>query len=247
MLLLLLTACGTPAPVAPAEVPAEEVGPAVPAPAARPTRVGRGPEEEGPPRIEGVTITPANPTAADALHVTQVVTGNPGPSPVWDYVWTVNGREVSGAISENLAPGKARRGDKVSVTVSLSGMDPPVRGTSPEITITNQPPRLLSNVKDLPFVDGLILKAEDPDGDPISWRLEGAPPGMTIDAKGILHYRGSPAEKGGKYQVKIIAEDTGHDFVAVDLPLTLTPGSDAVRAAEEEKKKAEAENKKASG
>ena len=69
---------------------------------------------------------------------------------------------------------------------------------------------------------------------------------MSIDPKGILHYAGSADEKGGSYQVKIIAEDTARAYVVLELPLTLTPGSAAVRKAEEEKKAAE-DAKSASG
>jgi hypothetical protein len=89
------------------------------------------------------------------------------------------------------------------------------------------------------------VKAEDPDGEPLAWRLEGAPAGMTIDQRGIVRYTGTADEKGGTYTVKVVAEDTGHDFVALQIPVTLTPGSAAVRAEQEEKQRLEEERKAA--
>ncbi len=242
MIWVLLAGCSTPEPsTPPPETPVPAV--VVTAPEARPTRTGRGPSEESPAKIVRVTINPAKPTAADTLTAQVDVSGAVGSYPRYDYVWEINGEEVTGAISERLDAGRARRGDKVAVRATLSESDPPLTSQSDTITIANQPPRLLSDATDLAFVNGYMLKAEDPDGEPLTWRIEGAPAGMTIDRKGILHYAGSPDEKGGTYKMKIFAEDAGRDFVAIDLPLTLTPGSNAVRKAEEEKKKAEEEKK----
>lgn len=238
MIWVLLAACSPSAPVAPGPA-TPAVGDVVPAPAARPTRTGREATEEMPGKIVKVSVAPANPTAADTLTAVVEATGDLGPSPRYDYVWEIDGSEVTGAISERLEAGRAKRGHKVSVRVTLSGSEPELTSQSGAITIANQPPRLLSDATDLAFVDGYMLKAEDPDGEPLTWRLEGGPEGMSIDRRGILHYTGSADEKGGTYKVKIFAEDTGRDFVAINLPLTLTPGSAAVRKAAEEKKKAE--------
>ena len=238
MLWVLFAACSPSAPVVPGPA-APAVGDVVTAPPARPTRTGREAAEESPAKIVKVSITPANPTAADTLTATVEATGNVGIGPRYDYVWEIDGSEVTGAISERLEAGRAKRGHRVAVRATLSGSEPAVTSQSGTITIANQPPRLLSDATDLAFVDGYMLKAEDPDGEPLTWRLEGGPQGMSVDRRGILHYTGSADEKGGTYKVKIFAEDTGRDFVAIDLPLTLTPGSAAVRKAAEEKKKAE--------
>jgi hypothetical protein len=235
---LVLLGCGS-EPVA--ETPAAEAPVrTVPAPQARPTRGGRAEDDTGPLRIEAVRLEPAKPTAADEVHAA-VDVGGAGPVPPrLDFTWYVNGLSVPGAITDTLQAGKAKRTDTIRVDVAVHDADPPVKASSDTVTIANQPPVLLTQVHDLGHVDGLILKAEDPDGDPITWRLKGEPAGMSIDPRGVLHYTGSPDEKGGTYTVSILAEDSAHDFVAVDLPLTLTPGSAAVRAEAEAKKAAEA-------
>ncbi len=48
-----------------------------------------------------------------------------------------------------------------------------------------------------------------------------------MDVRGVLHYAGSETEKGGSYTLKIIAEDGMEGRATLELPITLTPGSNA--------------------
>ena len=92
--------------------------------------------------------------------------------------------------------------------------------------IGNAPPQWLRDPRNLKKVDGYTVEAVDPDGDPVTYRLEGAPDGMTISTigkAGKISYKGSTTEPGGDYTIKVIAEDSDKALVQMVLFDTAFP------------------------
>lgn len=180
------------------------------------------------PLIRSVRLQPANPDVTRTLSV-QVDAKDPeGEDVDVDVQWIVDGRELPGAGETTLELADLRRGAAVQVRVRVS--DPggeSVESTSEPLTLGNADPRFLTDPKAVRRLDGLRVEAEDPDGDPVSFRVEGAPPGVTLDPRGVFHYAGSEDEKGGKYRMKIFAEDGNGGQARMELPLDISPGSKA--------------------
>lgn len=95
---------------------------------------------------------------------------------------------------------------------------------SDPLVIGNSPPTIMST----PSVPAgreryeYLVKAIDPEGDPIRYRLEIAPPGMTIEADtGRIAWQVAP-KLTGTYKVRVVAEDThgGTAFQEFDVTLT---------------------------
>lgn len=79
----------------------------------------------------------------------------------------------------------------------------------PPVVIGNSPPRFTS--KPLPVTQRGLYQyrptAVDPEGDPISFELQNAPPGMTIDKTiGVISWK-IPADLSGAYRIRVVAED----------------------------------------
>jgi hypothetical protein len=215
-------ACADPPPpeAAPAPVPAPEAAApaAPPAPRESPNR---------PPRIGRITLTPGSPTVTDGVTAGVEVSDPDGQPIDLDFTWTISGREVVGLASERLPPGKLAKGDIVQVVVKATDGVEEVTMSSAPATVANTAPVFDRTPGPRDKLDGFLFKAHDLDGDPLTWRLENAPSGMTIDARGLLRYVGSVDEKGGAYRVAVVAED-GETWSRYEIPLTISAGSGAV-------------------
>ncbi|MBX3744921.1 MAG: cadherin-like domain-containing protein [Verrucomicrobiae bacterium] len=55
----------------------------------------------------------------------------------------------------------------------------------------------------------VALRASDPDGDPITWRLRQGPVGLTLDGAGVVRWATGPAHRGTVHAVEVEARDTG--------------------------------------
>jgi hypothetical protein len=90
----------------------------------------------------------------------------------------------------------------------------------------------------LPRLDGFVVRASDPDNDPLVFKLENSPPGLSIDEKGELSFEGSELTEGGTFETRIIVEDDDGLQVIWPLTVTLKAGQEAGRVpiGEEEEK-----------
>ena len=92
--------------------------------------------------------------------------------------------------------------------------------------VGNAPPQWLRDPRDLTQVDGYTVEAVDPDGDPLTYRLEeGAERHVHINT-GKISYKGSTTEPGGDYTIRVIAEDSENALVQWSFAIQLSPGSD---------------------
>lgn len=235
LLLLSLTACGTP----PAEPPepgkperkhhVERTDRAAPAGSEDEdmVQVPAGSASDRAPLVRSIRLTPAHPSRLDTLTVKVDATDPEGQDLNIEYHWFVDENEVFGRDEPSFELRDFERGQKVKLTVRIRDSSNEVHGTSDPITIDNADPQFTVAPEDVRRFDGFRVEAEDPDGDAVTMRLEGAPTGAKLDPRGVLHYEGSEAEKGGHYTVKVILDDGHGGKGTMELPLDVSGGSGA--------------------
>ncbi len=179
----------------------------------------------GAPVVKGITLSPLHPTVRDTIRA-EVKTFDPdGDDVTVRFRWLVNGRKVLGEISETLPPGKATHGDKVQVEATpfdaRNNEGEPF--LSKTITVRNSPPELVEQLRPGQSVNGYRFKVTDPDGDPITFQLENAPPSMRIDPDGTIRWSPDSGDKPGLYKVKMVASDGQGGSVTVTFPVQVTP------------------------
>lgn len=180
------------------------------------------------PIVRRMTISPTKPNKLSTMKVNVNATDPEGQPLTYSYHWRVNGNEVLGHDAPDLPLADFSRDDTVQVSVEVSDGAAAAHGESELFTIGNADPQIEKVPGPKDTFDGLRLSAEDPDGDDVRWRVEGGPPGASIDGQGYLHYVGSESDKGGSYTVKVYAEDGKGGKGTLELPLTVNAGSKGV-------------------
>jgi hypothetical protein len=125
------------------------------------------------------------------------------------YRWQRNREDLAEQTGDTLDTSALRKGDWI--TVAVTAADEYGRGLEKmgrSVVVHNRPPEIASFP---PAATGSKIVyqvvATDPDGDPLSFSLESAPPGMTIDtASGQLEWK-VPEALSGSFQVRIIVSD----------------------------------------
>lgn len=126
------------------------------------------------------------------------------------FRWSINGQEVIGNDAPLLAGDSFRKGDRIALTVipvDDEGEGVPFNGG--EIVVPNAPPVFVTTpaLQFLARVYAYEARAEDPDGDPLAYSLEAAPPGMSIDsATGSIGWEIGQANSG-EHHIRIVAQD----------------------------------------
>jgi Putative Ig domain len=141
------------------------------------------------------------------------------------YRWRKNETVVKEGEDSTLSVAGLTPRDVVDVDVTAS--DGNANGTatlSGRFTMSNSSPTILSNpsVSTTGGVYEYLVQASDPDGDPITYTLEEAPPGMSIgEQTGRIHWSVTPEAKG-IYRIKVVAQDNKGGFAAQDFELSIT-------------------------
>lgn len=139
-------------------------------------------------------------------------TGADGRDVVYKFDWTVNG-QPAGDGTDRL--GGFKRGDRVGVKVTPVEGDKPGQARFLDVLINNMPPQVAES-RQVSF-DGKTfvyqVKGTDPDGDTVSYALEDAPQGMTINSQtGLITWPITEKDYGERtFKVKI---DDGKSGVA---------------------------------
>lgn len=126
------------------------------------------------------------------------------------YHWSVNGEELTWERGPVLPGDKFRRGEKVVLRVTPNdGHDdgPVFQGV--EMTIPNAPPTFVSEPpKQFQGQSYQYqVRADDPDGDQMTYSLETAPKGMEIDPNsGLLSWTFAKSDSG-EHRIRIVAKD----------------------------------------
>lgn len=144
---------------------------------------------------------------------------------VLNCVWCING-QVSEQSGTEFDTTGLHKGDLLTVTVTADdGKESGQPLASNGILIQNRSPEITSmpsaGISNGHFSYQVI--ATDPDNDPLQFSLEEAPPGMTIDAAGLIQWD-VPQGLQGKQQVRVTVSDgSGSSFQAFDLDFATAP------------------------
>ena len=224
LLPLLLVACSDPpAPDAAPVVAEEEVVEEVVVDQAAPNQA---------PRIVSITISPSAPLASQDLTVTVETSDADGDLVDVDQVWVINDQVQIDQTADTLSRALLKKGDRISVQITASDDEGVAEQTSTVTVIQNAPPLFLTDPRSVKSLDGLRLEGQDPDGDPLTWSLTGAPAGMVIDPdKGVIRYKGSAEEPGGDYRIRVQLSDGGGGHAEWEAGISIAPGSTAAAAA----------------
>ena len=177
------------------------------------------------PVVRAIVVQPTQPSVLDTMTVKVNAVDPEGKDLAITYTWRVDGAEVAGHNEPSLDLSNYLRGQKVQITVDVSDGLSGAHGESETYAIANPDPHFTVTPDQVKSLDGFRMTAEDADGDEVKWKVEGAPPGLTIDAAGRLHYKGSETDKGGKYTIKVLAEDGHGGKGTMELPLEVAAGS----------------------
>lgn len=201
-------------------------------PAAKKVDTGTPPPPNRPPRVGAITFSPAAPTASESVRVS-VETEDPDKDRLdIDYLWFINGERQLTRTRDSLPFLDFKKGDILAVEVSVSDGTTTVQRNSADITVVNSAPVFTTDPRRLRSLDGAVIEADDPDGDPLTYTLKGAPDGMTIDPKsGALSYVGTQDEPGGAYAIRVIANDGDQGRAEWAFKVDISPGSKAPKAA----------------
>jgi hypothetical protein len=169
------------------------------------------PEGKKPMRFAEITIGPEVVTVEDDVVAHASLVEGVSSFAEVEYTWYVNDNDLSGVQRNTLDPrtGRYRKGDRIKVIASaIDERGQTASVESPEITIANGIPRILNTDADKRIgIDGLIMKAEDPDGDPISWSILEGPPGVEIEASGRIRVRHVDLDEAFEGEVVVAASD----------------------------------------
>jgi hypothetical protein len=139
----------------------------------------------------------------------------------------VNGQIVSKGASPRLTGGDLHKRDRIVVRVVPSdGGSNGVEASSQPVVILNRPPQITS-APSMTVEEGIYtyaVKAMDPDGDPLRFRLSQAPEGMTIQSDtGLIQWKVS-AERPS-VDVGVLASDEDGAEAFQQFKLTVRSGS----------------------
>ena len=178
------------------------------------------------PKLINVRINPQDVYGSTDIEVLFRVEDPEGAPVSTSFQWYVNNRKRLGKVSRTLKSSSFRKGDRLVVEIRATDGTHTVTGKSREIEVLNSPPEMLTKPGSLGNLDGTTIRAVDPDGDPLRYFLEDAPPGLSIDEKrGVLRYASSTnSDVAGEFRTLIVAEDPEGARVVFPLTLQVTPG-----------------------
>ena len=166
-----------------------------------------------PPAVEWVAIGPAPPTSTAELKAVASGKDLDNDPMTFGYEWIVNGETVVGPEGPSLPNRYFRRGDEVQVAATaFDGTDWGQPNTSIEVTIQNSPPMIVSKPP-AQLEEGAMyryeIKAEDMDGDTLSYSLQGKPPeGMVIDSQtGVVEWQVVIPAEPVTYEYEVVVVD----------------------------------------
>jgi hypothetical protein len=143
----------------------------------------------------------------------------------YTYHWWRNTALVAEGEQAELDTAGFARGDQIVVEVTPHDRSGPGKPFRTELALGNSPPSISSSPP-TQILQGryqYAVTAADPDGDPLSYSLEKAPAGMTIDkATGRIDWEVSPGMTGS-HRVKVMVEDTHNGFGFQEFELNI-PG-----------------------
>jgi len=178
-----------------------------------------------PPVIRALTIQPSSAKAGDRLVATVDGSDIDGEDIRYTYRWSHNKRVIVEGEQETLDTAGFSRGDVI--TVSATPHDRGSHGKeklSEPLTLANSPPKFTSSAPGVVAQEqfSYIALAVDPENDPLTFALESAPSGMTIDEKaGRIQWQVPAAASAGVYRAKVLVKDDHQGWASQEFEVTL--------------------------
>jgi hypothetical protein len=166
------------------------------------------------PEIRGLQFVGGDGRPGNTLGVVAEGTDADGDAVQLEIAWRKNGQPAG---TGNLLAAPAKRGDKVSVTVTP--FDGKERGKSATLfrEILNTPPAI-EGQEQFQVTDNAVtfhVRASDADGDPLMYSLKEAPAGMSIDRKaGFVRWVTSPGTTGKVPFTVVVSDGSGGESAA---------------------------------
>jgi hypothetical protein len=164
--------------------------------------------------IKSITISPSLPNKDQVLtaQIDWQPQGTPGVAV--SYRWFVNGAEVTAGYRSDLPLSKFRSGDRVYVTAAIQNPEGKVVASqqSRSVVIQNRPPVLQPDIEGVVKRENELLghiRYSDPDGDKVTVRLLGGPPGLVVDPDGTLRWPLSMVQSGAQQLTVELIDEAG--------------------------------------
>lgn len=164
-----------------------------------------------PPTVRQVSLV--NPVIHRGVDIELIASGEDvdGDDVSFQYAWFRNGSQIDAIDGPKLPGDQFSRDDQISFRViPFDGVETgaPYEGTA--ITIPNAPPVFVSTppLQFLSETYSYQARAQDPDGDEVTYALENPPPGMKINSKTGQISWPLVDLSAGEYRISIVAADT---------------------------------------
>lgn len=167
-------------------------------------------KSEHPPEVLGVDVKPASFYRGVDL-VASAEANDPGNDlSGFRFRWFINDQPVENGDEAKLSGDAFKRGDRLALEiVALDAQGEGKAFRTADVVVPNGPPKIMARspgASDAQRFETLI-KAVDPDGDPISFALENAPAGMEINARTGLVSWPLNTKLAGAYSFRVVASD----------------------------------------
>ena len=164
---------------------------------------------DSPPKVEALAFQDAHVQRGQDIVLQPRATDPDGDDVSFHYRWELNGEDLLND-SPRLAGDRFSKGDRISIQVTPEDGEEkgPVFQSVP-FTVPDGPPRFVTTPPNQfkSWEYSYAAQAKDPDGDGLTYALDTAPQGMTIDAhSGRVQWR-IPADASGKHRIAITASD----------------------------------------
>ena len=175
-----------------------------------------------------ITSTPTGPAVADLPWQYTVKAYDPDGDPITFSLDGPDGMQIdetSGVVAWTPTGAQANQSHHVAITASdgaastMQLFDLPVQVDAP-----NNAPQITSTPRQTAAIDQLYLyqvDASDQNSDPLQYRLELIPAGMTVDQQGLVTWTPQPDQLGSN-SVRLIVEDGRGGFAAQEFTILVT-------------------------
>lgn len=185
----------------------------------------RDPSAENVLEFDRIEITPTEASVKTETISVQAFL-KPGASAFTDvtFKWTVEGRELVGYEVSRLNRNEGRWKALDWITVQAMAVDEQGREALSKpvaVQIANGTPQIITSLATSRFLHGKVLEATDPDGDPISWSLEGDAPGFSITDSGMIRVKEVQLDEPFSGEVVFVAQDPHGARAELHLPVSI--------------------------
>lgn len=181
-----------------------------------------------PPLIRTVMLEPTGAKAGDPIKATVDGSDLDGDVIRYSYRWFRNNQVVLEGEQDALDTAGFMRDDVIAVTViPHDGVAQGKEAMSRQVILANRSPKFTSTAP-ASAVQGQLnyaVTVVDPENDPVTFSLEAAPPGMTIDERNGFIQWAIPDASTGSYRVKVVVKDSREGWASQEFEVSLKPSS----------------------